>query len=276
MRSMKKYISFYLSLFCIILLLPFLATVFLSGTKVCTLFTDWDEERYLPLLLSVQIRPQAPQEALKAQAVLARTNLHVRGQEGSIGELYQEILDYYNNPSSCRKLVENYAVYLEAVNATSEILTYQNKVFQVPYHAVSNGKTRDGAEVFHDAAHDYLVSVESPQDIQSEDYAGGCYFEKEFGENLEILKEDSAGYVLEIKADGSVLSGEEIRQQLDLPSSSFTVQMVEDNARIMCKGKGHGLGLSQYGAEILAEQGENYIEILQYYFPLLEISLIFE
>lgn len=273
---MKKYISFYLSLFCMILLLPFLATVFMSGTKVCTLLTIWDKERYLPLILSTQIRPQAHQEVLKAQAVLARTNLYVCEQEDKIGELYGEILDYYDNPASCLKLVENYSVYSEAVNATNEILTYQNKTFQVPYHAVSNGKTRDGAEVFHDTSHDYLVSVESPQDIQSEHYAGGYYFDKEFGENLEILKEDSAGYVLEVKADGSVMSGEEIRQQLDLPSSSFTVQQIEDSTRIMCKGKGHGLGLSQYGAETLAEQGENYTEILQYYFPLSEISLIFE
>lgn len=271
---MKKYISFYLSLFCVVLLLPFLATVFLSGTKVCTLLMNRNEERYLPLLLSMQIRPKAPKEALKAQAVLARTNLYVRNQEGSLGELYGELLDYYENTASRLKLVNNYDIYRQAAEDTSEILTYQEQILQVPYHAVSNGKTRDGAEVFHDSAHSYLVSVESPQDIEAESYAGGYYFDKEFGENMEIIKEDSAGYILEIKTGESVMSGDEIRQQLDLPSSSFAIQQVEDSTRIMCKGRGHGLGLSQYGAETLSDQGKSYLEILQYYFPLMEAAAI--
>ena len=60
---------------------------------------------------------------------------------------------------------------------------------------------------------------------------------------------------------------EEFRQLLELPSSNFTMQAADGKIRFLCKGQGHGLGLSQYGGNVLAKEGKSYKEILRYYFP---------
>src|SRR5699024_10906835 len=88
----------------------------------------------------------------------------------------------------------------------------------------------------------------------------------------EIKSTDSAGYVMEIQIGNQEFQGEEIRAILDLPSSCFTVQKLEGEIRFLCRGQGHGFGISQYTVQQMALEGKKYEEILQYFFPELTIE----
>ena len=77
-------------------------------------------------------------------------------------------------------------------------------------------------------------------------------------------------------ADGRVLEGESFRKGMGLVSSNFTIQRIGKNIRFMCKGKGHGLGFSQYGGNALAKENKTVEEILSAYFPEMELTDIEE
>ena len=79
------------------------------------------------------------------------------------------------------------------------------------------------------------------------------------------------GYVLEIQAGNQDFQGEEMRELLKLPSSCFIVQTDKEMIRFLCRGGGHGLGLSQWTAGKMAEENKQYQEILNYFFPGLEL-----
>ena len=93
-----------------------------------------------------------------------------------------------------------------------------------------------------------------------------------FPREAEIKSTDSAGYVMEIQIGNQEFQGEEIRAILDLPSSCFTVQKLEGEIRFLCRGQGHGFGISQYTVQQMALEGKKYEEILQYFFPELTIE----
>ena len=90
-------------------------------------------------------------------------------------------------------------------------------------------------------------------------------------ERIEIKSRDSSGYVTEILADGKVLEGEAFRKGMGLTSSNFTIQKSGKEIRFLCRGKGHGLGFSQYGGNEMAKESANAKEILQYYFPEMDV-----
>ena len=132
----------------------------------------------------------------------------------------------------------------------------------------------------------FLMSVDSSQDIQSEDYLHGHYFTEEalkdrlleiypdielsdqpLTEQIVVEKRDSQEYVLEIRVGSLTVPGEEFRNNLELSSSNFTVQNLDGKIRFLCKGLGHGLGMSQYGGNELAKEGKTYEQIIFTYFP---------
>lgn len=271
---MKKYLSFFLSGLLLTVLLPFLITVLMAGAGVCNFQKNTPLQDYLPLLLFTQISSNAGDELIKAQAVIARTNFYVQEKkDGSPKKIYKNIVDWFDTIEKKAALGKCYERYKAAADQAREVLTYDGEIRQAPYHTISSGQTRNGAEVLHDALYEYLVSVESPQDIQSPQYLQSFHFSgKDYVDNLKILVSDEAGYVLQVQAGMEIMGGEELRQQLQLPSSAYSFQEIEGNLRILCKGMGHGLGLSQYGAGFMEEQGSNYIEILQYYYPKMEVS----
>ena len=83
---------------------------------------------------------------------------------------------------------------------------------------------------------------------------------------------DSAGYVLDIQIGNQEFQGEEIKAILDLPSSCFTVQKLEEEIRFLCRGQGHGMGISQYTVQQMSLEGKKYEEILSYFFPELRLE----
>ena len=91
------------------------------------------------------------------------------------------------------------------------------------------------------------------------------------GSDMEVTGTDSAGYVTAVRCGSETVNGEEFRRTYHLASSCFTLQDYDGQTRVTAKGIGHGLGMSQYTAEKMAEEGKTCEEILQYFFT--EVSL---
>ncbi|MCD8153146.1 MAG: SpoIID/LytB domain protein [Clostridiales bacterium] len=256
-------------------LIPYLAAVLFQGSAAVFSIRGADMEEFLPLLTSGQMEEDYEAAALEAQSVIARSNLCYRLGEGeSLPDILKEIWDcggisFWRLWNGSLNLEE----YREAAAATAgKVLTWQGELKYVPYHEVSAGQTRDGAEAFHDEAYTYLQSVESSGDRNAPDYLSTIYVSSDWmpGE-LTVAFRDSAGYVTALTAGGNLLEGEAFRLGIGLASADFTVEMSEGQFCFVCKGKGHGLGFSQYGGNVLAENGYTWEEILEVYFPVMEI-----
>lgn len=171
----------------------------------------------------------------------------------------------------------------EAVDAVyPEALYYENEPIAAAFHSVSCGKTEDSADVW-DVSFPYLVSVESEWDCDAPTF----YSEAEFsadeicaafpdseldGEKSNRISVDTlttGGYVKRATIGGKTYSGQEIRTALGLKSAAFSVSYNEKDEKFVfsVKGSGHGVGMSQYGANCLAKEQKTYREILNYYYP---------
>lgn len=258
---MKHQISFLFWRVAALLLLPYFAVIGFQGKEIALMNRIPKAEDCLPFILSEEIEADSEEETLKAQAVIARTNLYRRIKEG------ESLYDILNECENSRKAAEK--IYLDAVKATENIvLSWKGELKQIPYHEVSSGKTRSGEEVFRDQDFAYLKSVDSSADMDSPNYLSSVYIEEgQLPKEFEVEERDSAGYVQSIEADGNILEGEGFRRGMGLSSADFTVQKLNGKVRFLCRGKGHGLGFSQYGGNELAKEGKNYKEILTAYFP---------
>lgn len=258
---MKHQISFLFWRVAALLLIPYFAVIGFQGKEIALMNRIPKAEDCLPFILSEEIDADSEEETLKAQAVIARTNLYRRIKEG------ESLYDILNECENSRKAAEK--IYLDAVKATENIvLSWKGELKQIPYHEVSSGKTRNGEEVFRDQDFAYLKSVDSSADMDSPNYLSSVYIEEgQLPKEFEVEERDSAGYVQSIEADGNILEGEGFRRGMGLSSADFTVQKLNGKVRFLCRGKGHGLGFSQYGGNELAKEGKNYKEILTAYFP---------
>ena len=180
----------------------------------------------------------------------------------------------------------------QAVEETSgEILTCEDQTIQAAYHYAANCKTRNASEVPGQEDYIWLQSVDSEEDMLADGFLSVSYMEKQDFVNvlapifqdevldaeqmpsaLELSKRDSAGYVTEVTYGTTVANGEAVRQALHLNSACFYLSELDGKIRIVTKGIGHGLGLSQYGANELAKQGKNCREILTYYYTDIKIE----
>ncbi len=285
---MYKEKDWIITFFLLFLLLPWLLTIFLSGREKCPISRRISLEEYVPAVTASQISWDSPKEAIKAQSIIARTNLYIRQREGKETEVLETAADNIKSMKMDGQELERFLIFQDAADQTGGlVLKLNDKLKEIPYHSLSQGKTRDGAEVLGES-YGYIPSVDTPEDIDSPLYVEGCYFSVQelenrlkekypgfvFGENgtVEIKNTDSTGYVTEIQIGTQVFPGEEVKEALGLPSSCFTIQQLEGEIRFLCKGIGHGMGMSQYTAGKMAEQGKDYQEILSYFFPELQIS----
>ncbi len=219
-------------------------------------------------------------EAAKAQMVVVRTNLK-KFQEDNPGTLLSE--EYMTLEDMEEKgILEEMLRAVEETNG--QVLTFENKLIRVPFHAVSSGRTRSGEDAGLAEEYPWLTAVESRQDVESEWYLSvtllepealrtcidegcpGALTEGALLDQIEILSRDESGYVTAMRVGGQKITGEKFRSLLGLSSSCFYIEENEGKIRITTKGLGHGLGMSLYGAVRMAEAGSDYREILQYYF----------
>lgn len=245
-------------------------------------------ETYLVSRLPATIDMGYEMEALKAQAVVLRTELMKQAEDG--GKYI------YVESEMVKTDAEAYERSKEAVGSTRGMfLMYEGEIITAPYFAVSAGATRNGNEVFDSEEYDYLKSVICERDFTSEDYTGSIrmsraafwnrlgeflpdmqYEEEKEAEEQLTLNRDKAGYVTEVSLNGNYISGEIFRQAFSLNSSCFEISGEGEIVIIKTKGIGHGLGLCQYGANEAAKKGSDYIDILNYFFSDIVIEKIGE
>lgn len=284
---MREKIKTGLSIVIILILFPYVSVVFRTGNMRGQEQTKSGNnlEEYVAGILPGQMQISYQEEALKAQAIIIRTNLLKKGMEyyGTdnleeaatlIREDDLKIMGFtYSSPEDLEQLwgYEQWKEYetklWEAVGATEgQILTMGGLPVELPYHAVSAGKTRSGQILGEE--YSYLESVECPEDIESADYMEIQILE--FPDFPEIMEKDEVGYVTKLYIGEELLTGEEFRSRYSLNSSCFTLDETEEGVRVTTKGLGHGLGLSMFQANRLAAEGQTYLEILLYFYKNVE------
>ena len=225
-------------------------------------------------------------EALKAQAVAARSYA-VSGAKDKKIEILSTINDqvYQQTFELSDKWKNNYSLYynkiLKAVKETERLVIKRDgKVLKTYYFSMSNGKTENSSAVFKEET---FTSVDSPYETSN---LKNFVFVKEMAENemkkalnlekIEIgnIKRNETNHVDSIEISGKTFTGIEIRNLLNLRSTDFEIKKDDDSYLITTIGYGHGVGMSQYGANEMAKNGYSYLDILNHYYQNVEISKI--
>lgn len=240
-------------------------------------------------------------EALKAQAVSAHTyGLNMQQEAEREGREY----DFAADPSDWKGYVtkqqaeERFGVYFEeywgkvqqaADSVIGKIMVYEGQPIAAAYHAISAGTTEAAVNVWGNPVA-YLVPAESKGDQRAPGYEETVTFtadevkaavtaafpdvtlEGEPESWFELKEYSDSGYVTKIAAGGEEITGLDFREALGLRSSNLTLTCNGNTFTITTKGYGHGVGLSQYGADYMARQGADYQEILEHYYPGAQLS----
>lgn len=241
----------------------------------------YELEEYVIGVVGAEMPAAFHNEALKAQAIIARTYALKALETG------KELTD--NSSTQNFKTVEQlkktwgssfntyYNKIKNAVNSTKGMyLAYSGEIIEAMYHSTSNGQT-ENAEYVWGNAFPYLVSVESPYDTGNSTFKSTKFisynelsqkFGFEINENTEIdiLSKTAGNRILSIKINGQEFTGVNIRNLLGLKSADFEIEKNDQGITFTTKGFGHGVGLSQYGANGMAKNGSNYKDILLHYY----------
>lgn len=227
-------------------------------------------------------------EALKAMSVVARS-FYLYKDSNIDSYVANNIDQCFNGEDALKdKWGSNYDKYLEIVknavqDTSGEVITYNGEVAQTFYFSMSNGKTENLENVFSEKR-PYLVSVDSSWDKNISSYEKTVNFTLfEFLERLGLDKSDSvvvdivektpSGRVSVVKVNGVDFKGTDFRSKLGLRSADFDVYLSNDIS-ITTRGYGHGVGMSQYGANEMAKLGYSYKDIIKYYYKGVDISFL--
>ncbi len=266
---------------------------------------ELDLEDYIFGVLSGEMHIYFELEALKAQAVAARTyGLSKTINKCSAGngadvcdtvhcQVYKPKEKIIATWSKDKK--DEYSSKLsKAVKETEgQILTYNGSiVLYAQYFSTSWGKTEDSLAVFKREV-PYLKSVTSEGEEISNRYKSNVKISyTDFIKNvnskypkaklssstiksqIKILSKNKGGSVNEIKLGDTVISGKDFRMLLNLNSANFTISFSKNTIDISCLGYGHGVGMSQWGANVMAKKGSNYIDILTHYYTGVKVEKI--
>ncbi|MFP5107216.1 stage II sporulation protein D [Neobacillus sp. C211] len=253
-------------------------------------------EDYLVGVVAAEMPTEFKEEALKAQALTARTYIVKRllskdtlgvpkGAQVTDTQIHQV---YMNDDELRREWGMEYDAkrkkILNAVRATAgQILAYDGEPIDALFFSTSNGYT-ENSEDYWAGNIPYLRSVSSPWDKNSPKFNSQKVmtvhqFEARLGVKLgsgstigKIVDRTEGKRVGKVDFNGKVLSGRDIRDKLNLRSSDFAWKRKGDNIVISTKGFGHGVGMSQYGANGMAMEGKNYKEIVKHYYQGVEIT----
>ena len=237
---------------------------------------------YLVGVVAAEMPALFNEEALKAQAIVSRTFALYQMQHNNYVTLGDQ--SYITNEEMHSKWQDNYDKYyhkiLKAVEGTGNLcIHYQNELIKSYYFAISSGMTEDAKEVFNES-YDYLIPVSSPQDrnvnkFETKIVLSTNDFKNKLNlstiENINIIM-DNQNYVDQLIVDNQSFDGIQVRKLLNLRSASFNIKKDQDNIIITCYGYGHGVGMSQYGANELAKENYNYEQIIKNYYKDVEIK----
>lgn len=262
---------------------------------------EMDLEEYLIGVVAQEMPASFECEALKAQALAARTYAYKRliQPDPRVKELHPQA-DITTNPNISQAWISkaemrekwgrwNSISYrkkiVEAVESTQgEILVYQNKLIDPVYHSSCGGGQTENSEEVWKYPFPYLVSVQCPEhqegyyqdsktiSLESVDVALGTNLAQGSSTNsLQVLERSKAGRIKSISVDGKTFPGTELRTKLGLRSTWFTWEINKDQITFTTRGYGHGVGMCQYGANHLAQEGQTYKQILKHYYKGVEI-----
>lgn len=221
------------------------------------------------------------EEALKAQSIAARTYALKKDSVGATLVASTSDQVYKTNSELKSMWGESFNTYYEkvkkAVMATKgEVMMYNGKYIDALYFSTSNGRTEDPIYVWNYSA-PYLKSVDSKWDIGTKFFNATktipiSELNQKLGVNInsvndiQIKSQTTGGRVNSIIIGGKEFTGVNVRMLLGLRSSDFTVSESGSNIVFTTKGWGHGVGMSQYGANEMAKAGYNYSQILKHYY----------
>ena len=262
-----------------------------------------DLDEYLYGVVSAEMPASFEEEALKAQAVVARTYTiyKIVNNDGKHGEA-----DICDDSTCCQAWIskedrferwdddeeeQNWNKILNAVNSTQgKIITYEGKPINAFFHSNSGGETEAPIDVWGGSGYPYLQSVSTSGEDAYSQYASEAEFTKdefeakikEIHSNFEINFEEEDCIKIEeytegnrvktIKIGNLELSGVEVRTIFGLRSANFEVNIDGDKIKFEVVGYGHGVGMSQTGADSLAKEGNSYEDIIYHFYTGVEIK----
>ena len=285
----------------LLLLILFLIPIFISSfNKATFLFSNnektiivhlTDLDLYLDLndyvtgVVASEMPALFNEEALKAQAVAARS-FATSKIENNFLELTAGISDQVYSPNFKlkEKWNDDYNKYYNKIyncvkSTHNEVIKRDNKILRTYYFSMSNGYTENSQTVFNDTT---FTSVKSLESENTPNYK----FQKTFSfsdlnkllnvSNIDIqnIERNETNHVKSITINNKTYTGIEFRKLLNLRSTDFTIEKQDNNYIITTIGYGHGVGMSQYGANQMAKEGSSYKEILNHYYENTEISEI--
>ena len=226
-------------------------------------------------------------EAIKAQSVLARTYALKAKKNNQVLTDTVSTQAYIDIDQMKQKWGNDFDFYYNKIannvdETYGEYLSYNNDYIEALYHSTNNGKTESSLDVFGNY-YPYLVSVTSELDKQASSYLRNISIpineinkkldiniNKE--SNIEILSYTDGGNIKEISIDGKIFSGIQFREILSLRSADFDITINDNDVSITTRGYGHGVGMSQYGANLMANNGYSYKDILSHYYPKTQLK----
>lgn len=239
-------------------------------------------EEYLIGVVGSEMPASFHIEALKAQAVAARTYALKKISEGvTLTDTVKH--QVYKDNNQLKKIWgSNYNTYYNkvktAVEATKgKTIKYNNKYIDAMYHSTNNGKTESSKDVFGNN-HPYLISVDSPWDKEAPSYqreieknitevSKALNLQIDQDSTIQIIQKTDGNNIAVAKIEGKEYSGVELRNLLGLRSADFDLKVADGTIKITTRGYGHGVGMSQYGANGMAKAGYTYDQILKHYYP---------
>lgn len=258
-------------------------------------------DEYIINVVSAEMPVDYELEALKAQAIVARTYTIYKITTSK----KHENADICDKSTCCQawiskedrfkrwdedKRISNWNKIVKTVNETAgKIITYEGKPINAFFHANSGGKTQIPFYVWGGTGYPYLQVVATNGEENYSQYSSQAKFTKEeFIEKvkkehedfeidfekencIQIIERDESNRVVTVKIGNLNLSGVETRTLLGLRSANFTIEINNNEIIFKVIGYGHGVGMSQTGADALAKQGKNYEEIIKHFYAGVEI-----
>lgn len=270
---------------------------------------EMDIEQYVKGVVSSEMPALFEMEALKAQAIAARTFAIGRmesngGVPCSNGKKYgADICDtthcqvYRNKEDTVVNWEkENADEYWKRINEAVEstkgqVIEYKGKVIDMPlYFAVSSGNTENIKDVFN-VERPYLVSVESFGDNLAPKYTEIVKISKdkfigilkenniainknEINSSIEIVEKNSSGSISKMRLGDKIVDSVDFRRMFSLNSTNIKIKITENHIEITCAGYGHGVGMSQWGANAMARNNKSSIEIIEHYYTGTKVNEI--
>ena len=239
-------------------------------------------EEYVTGVVGAEMPASFNVEALKAQAVIARTYALKANSRGTVLSDNESSQSYKSNDQLKSLWGSSYNTYYNkvkgAVDSTRGMyLTYNGSYIEAVYHSTSNGRTEDSSNVWGNSF-PYLVSVDSPYDSSNPSYLKTVSFSfSDISKKLGVIITSDTDFIINGRTSGNRVSsisvgevtftGVDFRNKLGLRSADFDIEKNNDGVLITTRGYGHGVGMSQYGANGMAKAGSCYRDILFHYYP---------